>query len=79
MKREKIEHTAEYNGKKTMLYPEDEFVPYSEIFERNYKGITVGDIAKVIREYLVAANLCIGLISSHPPTVESVSSVFAKL
>ena len=79
MKREKIEHTAEYNGKQTMLYPDEDFVPYSEIFDRNYKGITVGDIERVIREYLVAANLCVGIISSHPPTIDSVSSVFAKL
>ena len=79
MKREKIEHTAEYNGKQSTLYPNEVFVPYSEIFERNYKGITVGDIERVVRKYLVAANLCVGIISSHPPTMDSVSTIFAKL
>jgi predicted Zn-dependent peptidase len=79
MKREKIEHTAEYNGKQWLLYPEEELVPYSQIFEKRYKGITVGDVNRVIRKYLTRERLCVGIIGSHPIRLENVVSVFRNL
>jgi len=79
MKLAQIENTAEYNGKRMMLYPDEEFVPYKDIYETYYKGISVGEVKKVIRKYVVKENLCVGVISSHPPTESSVSNLFSKL
>ena len=72
---ERPTHEALYNGLYEILYSNEPFVEYGQIYDKQYSKITVSEINRVIRKYLIAENMCIGILSNRPPGLAPVRRI----
>jgi predicted Zn-dependent peptidase len=78
IQQEKITNTAEYNGLQCAIYPDESFVPYSDIYASCYDKITLKEVNETIKKYLKYSNMYISTIGkkgSHDPSLEQMKIV----
>jgi hypothetical protein len=78
IQQEKITNTAEYNGLQCAIYPDEPFVPYSDIYASCYDKITLKEVNETIAKYLKYSNMYISTIGkkgSHYPSLEQMKIV----
>jgi predicted Zn-dependent peptidase len=71
--------SVEHNGRHVLLYPSEELLPYSKIFEKKIKKITKGDIDNVIQFYLKKENMSVCLIGENIPTLATIKKECEKM
>ena len=69
---ENCENQCEYNGHEMIIYDKEECVPYKDIYNVYYEGITKSDINDVIKKYLCRENMAVCLFGEHVPKLEVV-------
>ena len=75
LNKERNTHSAFYNGIQETLYPNEPVVPFSQIYDTYYSGLTVRDINQVISRYFQQENFCVGILSSDPPDLHRVQKI----
>jgi predicted Zn-dependent peptidase len=65
---------AEYNGIELILYTSD-IIPYSELFSKKYKPITIENVNSVIRKYFSPENMNVCLVGDHLPSLRQVQEI----
>lgn len=71
--------SVEHNGSRLLVYPNEELIPYSKIFEKKIKVITKNDIDHVIGLYLKKENLSVCLTGEHVPNITEIKKECEKL
>jgi len=71
--------SVEHNGSRLLVYPNEELIPYSKIFEKKIKVITKNDIDHVIGLYLKKENLSVCLTGEHVPNITDIKKECEKL
>jgi predicted Zn-dependent peptidase len=80
-----INNACYYNGKELMILSDAGklepagIVPYSELYARHYKDITLSDVNAVIQRYFVANNMVVGIVASKLPKLADLKRVFVPL
>lgn len=49
---EDIDNITSHNGEQALIYPNDEIIPYKNLYEKCYKNITIKNINDVIKKYM---------------------------
>ena len=57
-----------YNGEQVLLYPNEKFVSYENIFETYYKNITKLNLNEIIRKYFIKSNMVVCIIGENLPS-----------
>ena len=72
-------HLSEYNGIQSIMFPNESVVPYSQLFDKFYKQITVDDINQCIRKYFRKEFMCVCITCDKPVKLESVKTISERL
>jgi predicted Zn-dependent peptidase len=70
---------SKYNGMKVILENKEEIIPFSKVYDMNYKSIEKKDIDSVIKKYLNRNNLSVSIIGRNIPSLEKIKSICEKL
>jgi predicted Zn-dependent peptidase len=65
---------AEYNGIELILSTSD-IIPYSELFSKKYRPITIENVNSVIRKYFSPENMNVCLVGDHLPSLRQVQEI----
>ena len=82
IQQEDITNTAEYNALHHAVYPDEPFIPYTDIFEKCYEKITLKQIKAIIPKYLKYSNMYVSIMGekdSYYPTLEKLKKVCRNL
>jgi predicted Zn-dependent peptidase len=72
-------HISEYNGIEAIMFPIKSIVPYSKLFDKFYKQITVEDINQCIRKYFRKEFMCVCITCDKPVKLASVKTISERL
>ena len=72
-------HLSEYNGIQSIMFPNESAVPYSQLFDKFYKQITVDDINQCIRKYFRKEFMCVCITCDKPVKLASVKTISERL
>jgi predicted Zn-dependent peptidase len=85
LRQENTDNQCMYNGKVLMILSDVEkldksgIVPFSQLFDKYYNGITLKDINGVIGRYFTANNMVVGIVSSKLPDLGELKREFDGL
>ena len=68
-----------YNGEQVLLYPNEKFVSYENIFETYYKNITKLNLNEIIRKYFIKSNMVVCIIGENLPSENIIHRECEKL
>jgi hypothetical protein len=72
-------YLSEYNGIEAIMFPNETIVPYSKLFDRFYKEITVDDINRCMRKYFRREFMCVCITCDKPVELARVKTISERL
>jgi len=70
---------ASHNGLYCLLYPGEETISYTKIYDKFYKKCTVSDINNLIKKYFFKSNMCVCLVGEKLPSLKIIKSHCDKI
>lgn len=62
---EDIDNISSHNGEQALIYPNDEIIPYKNLYEKCYKNITIENINDIIKKYIRKNLMSISIVGDH--------------
>lgn len=76
---EDIDNLTGHNGESYLIHPNEDIVPFKNLYEKLYKNITVDDVNRMIKKYIRPSLMSVSIVGPKITSENNIRNVLRKL